>query len=31
MSVSNIMTKSVVTVEMDDPLSIVREIFDNGR
>lgn len=31
MSVNNIMTTSVVTVEMDDPLSIVKEIFDNAR
>lgn len=31
MSVNNIMTTAVVTVEMDDPLSIVKEIFDNAR
>lgn len=31
MSVSKIMTQSVVTVEMDDPLSVVKEIFDNAR
>lgn len=31
MSVNNIMTTSVVTVEMDDPLSVVKEIFDNAR
>ena len=30
MSVTNIMTPSVVTVEMDDPLGIVKEIFDNA-
>ena len=28
MSVKNIMTTAVVTIEMDDPLSMVKEIFD---
>lgn len=31
MSIENIMTRSVVTVEMDDPLSTVKEIFDNSK
>ena len=29
MTVRNIMTKSVVTVEMDDSLAVVKNIFDN--
>jgi acetoin utilization protein AcuB len=31
MNVENIMCKTVVTVEMDDTLKIVKEIFDNTR
>jgi len=31
MSVEKIMSTIVVTVEMDDPLSMVKEIFDNTR
>jgi len=31
MSVKNIMSKKVVTVEMDDTLKTVKEIFDNTR
>ena len=31
MKISDIMTKSVVTVEMDDKLSLVKEIFDNSK
>ena len=31
MNISDIMTKKVITVEMDDPLSIVKEIFDNAK
>lgn len=30
MKVEDIMTKTVVTIEMDDPLSLVKEIFDNA-
>ncbi len=29
MKISSIMTRRVVTVEMDDPLQIIREIFEN--
>jgi len=29
MNIKDIMTERVATVEMDDPLSIVREVFDN--
>ncbi|MGQ7848444.1 CBS domain-containing protein [Granulosicoccus sp. 3-233] len=29
MNIKEIMTERVVTVEMDDPLSIVKEVFDN--
>jgi acetoin utilization protein AcuB len=31
MNITEIMSKNVVTVEMDDPLSIVKEIFDNAK
>lgn len=31
MSVNKIMSKTVVTVEMDDSLEVVKEIFDNTR
>ena len=31
MKIGDIMTKSVVTVEMDDKLSLVKEIFDNSK
>jgi len=31
MNVEEIMTKTVVTVEMDDSLKVVKEIFDNTR
>lgn len=31
MKIRDIMTKSVVTVEMDDKLSLVKEIFDNSK
>ena len=31
MNIETIMSKSVVTVEMDDPLRVVKEIFDNIR
>lgn len=31
MKIKDIMTKSVVTVEMDDKLSLVKEIFDNSK
>jgi acetoin utilization protein AcuB len=31
MGIEKIMSKTVVTVEMDDPLGMVKEIFDNTR
>lgn len=31
MSVETIMSKTIVTVEMDDSLRVVKEIFDNSR
>jgi acetoin utilization protein AcuB len=31
MLVQDIMTKKVVTIEMDDPLSVVKDIFDNSK
>ena len=31
MSLERIMSKEVVTVQMDDPLKVVKEIFDNTR
>lgn len=31
MKIRDIMTQSVVTVEMDDKLSLVKEIFDNAK
>ncbi|WAW09166.1 CBS domain-containing protein [Oxalobacter vibrioformis] len=31
MKIRDIMTRSVVTVEMDDKLSLVKEIFDNSK
>lgn len=31
MLVRDIMSKRVVTVEMDDPLSVVKDIFDNAK
>ena len=31
MSIENIMSKTVVTVEMDDSLKVVKDIFDNTR
>ena len=31
MNIKDIMTSQVVTVEMDDPLSVVKEVFDNVR
>ena len=31
MTVDNIMSKKVVTVEMDDSLRVIKEIFDNTR
>ena len=31
MSVASIMSRPVVTVELDDPLSLVKEIFDNAQ
>ncbi|MBS1170786.1 MAG: signal transduction protein [Burkholderiaceae bacterium] len=31
MRIDEIMTRKVVTVEMDDPLSVVKDIFDNSK
>ena len=31
MQVKSLMSNNVVTVEMDDPLSTVKEIFDKGK
>ena len=31
MSIDKLMSKNVVTIEMDDSLSVVKEIFDNTR
>jgi len=31
MNIENIMSKSIVTIEMDDSLKIVKDIFDNTR
>jgi len=31
MLIQEIMTKKVVTIEMDDPLSVVKDIFQNSR